>query len=138
MSARDEEVASESPVGSGALKAEALFERLAERLGATAKAAVIYGEVVERDGVTVIPVAKAKWGLGGGGGSGQARGGRHGSGEGLGGGGGVTVRPVGYIEIRGGCSRFRPIWDPAKAAVLGLAGTALLLLLLRPVLRRRR
>ena len=39
---------------------------MAEKLGAVAKAATVFGEPVERDGVTVIPVAKARWGFGGG------------------------------------------------------------------------
>ena len=65
------------------------------------------------DGVKVIPVAKARWGFGGGGGS------RDAGGEGSGGGGGVWVSPVGYIEMKDGDSRFRPIQGPAaKTAVL--------------------
>ncbi|HSS75824.1 MAG TPA: hypothetical protein VLV54_03680 [Thermoanaerobaculia bacterium] len=42
------------------------FGRLAEKLGVTARAATVFGEAVERDGMTVIPVAKARRGLGGG------------------------------------------------------------------------
>src|SRR3954447_13637191 len=61
------------------------FEKLAEKLGASAQAAHIFGEPVERDGVTVIPVATARWGLGGGGGK---RGGARRPGRGGGGGGG--------------------------------------------------
>jgi uncharacterized spore protein YtfJ len=108
-----------------------LFEKLAEKLGVAASAATIYAEAVERDGVTVIPVAKARWGLGGGGGHR-----RHGANEGVGGGGGVIVDPVGYIEIRAGRTRFRPIWEPAKTLTLA-AGGALVLLALRQILRRR-
>lgn len=95
-----------------------LFSRLADRLGVAAKAATVFGEAVERDGVTVIPVAKARWGLGAGGGHH-----RPGTREGIGGGGGVIVAPVGYIEIKDGASRFRQIWDPVSAA--GAAGVAL-------------
>jgi len=109
-----------------------LFEKLAEKIGVTARAATIYGEAVERDGVTVIPVAKARWGLGGGGGHR-----RHGANEGLGGGGGITVNPVGYIEIREGRSRFRPIWDPAKVIGLAASGGLLLLLAVRSFRRCR-
>jgi uncharacterized spore protein YtfJ len=39
---------------------------MVEKLGAATKAATIFGDPVERDGVTVIPVAKARWGFGGG------------------------------------------------------------------------
>src|SRR5215217_8241057 len=58
-----------SPVEGVELPAPAtFFEQLAEKLGATARAAHIFGERVEGDRVTVIPVARARWGLGGGGG----------------------------------------------------------------------
>jgi uncharacterized spore protein YtfJ len=103
------------------------FEKLAEKLGATARAARIFGEPVERDGVTVIPVATARWGLGGGGG----RKGLVARGEGMGGGGGVVVRPAGYIEIRGGGARYRPIVDPKVLIGAGIAGAFLAFRLLR-------
>jgi uncharacterized spore protein YtfJ len=103
-----------------------LFETLAEKLGASAQAAHIFGEPVERDGVTVIPVAKARWGLGGGG-----RHGRFGRGQGVGGGGGAAVEPVGFIEIRGGETRYRPIDDPKWVIGAALAGGFLLLGLAR-------
>ena len=45
-----------------------LVERLADKLGSSAHSTAVFGEPVERDGVTVIPVAKARWGFGGGGG----------------------------------------------------------------------
>jgi uncharacterized spore protein YtfJ len=100
-----------------------LFERLADHLSYTGRATTVFGEAVERDGVTIIPVAKAKWGLGGGGGHR-----RPGAQEGLGGGGGVVATPVGYIEIRNGESRFRPIWDPMTMLAAGLAAGAALFL----------
>lgn len=80
-------------------------ERLAQRLGANADAKYIYGEPIERGEVTIVPVARAAYGFGGGGG-------KKGEEEGSGGGGGVAVKPVGYIEIKNGETRFRPIRDP--------------------------
>jgi uncharacterized spore protein YtfJ len=79
-------------------------ERLAQRLGISANADSIYGEPVEREGVTVIPVAKAMYGFGGGSGKKAGE-------EGTGGGGGVSVTPIGYIEIKDGTTRFRSIRD---------------------------
>jgi uncharacterized spore protein YtfJ len=102
---------------------EGFFEKLAEKLGAAARAAHVFGEPVERDGVTVIPVATARWGLGGGGGK-HGFAGRH---EGMGGGGGVVVQPAGYIEIKGSETRYRPIVDPKLAIGAALAGGFLLL-----------
>lgn len=109
-----------------------LFETLAEKLGAAAQAAHIFGEPVERDGVTVVPVAKARWGLGGGGG----RHGRFGRGQGVGGGGGAQVEPVGFIEIRDGETRYRPIADPKWVIGAALAGGFLLLGLVRRIRSR--
>jgi hypothetical protein len=117
--------AGESPVS--------FFERFAETLGVTARSSTVFGEAVERDGVTVIPVAKARWGLGGGGGHR-----RPGAQEGMGGGGGVIVAPVGYIEIKGGESRFRPIWDPMTVVGAAAAGVFLLVFGLRRARRARR
>ena len=103
------------------------FEKMAEKLGAAAKAAHIFGEPVERDGVTVIPVATARWGLGGGGGK-RGFASRQ---EGMGGGGGVIVHPVGYIEIKAGETRYRPIVDPKLVLGAALAGGFLLIGLIR-------
>jgi uncharacterized spore protein YtfJ len=104
-----------------------LFEKLAEKLGVAARAATVFGDAVEREGMTVIPVAKARWGMGGGGGK-RGLAARH---EGMGGGGGVIVQPVGYIEMRDGKSRFRPIVTPGHWLAMAAAGAFLLLGLLR-------
>ena len=92
-------------------------ENLADRIGKRAGAATVFGEPVERDEVTVIPVARAGWGFGGG--SGRAP-----EGGGEGGGGGVVAWPVGYIEIRGAETRFRPIVDLRPFVVAGAFGLA--------------
>lgn len=97
-----------------------LLEGLAKRVGATARASSVFGEPVERDGVTVVPVARARWGFGGGCGTHDGEGGS-------GGGGGGIVDPVGYIEIRGGSATFKPVRDPLKwaALIVGAVGLAL-------------
>jgi hypothetical protein len=84
-------------------------ERLADRVGASARASAVFGDAVESGGAMVIPVAKAKWGFGGG------SGGRDGE-EGAGGGGGTSVAPVGYIELRAGQTRFRRIRNRSQIA----------------------
>ncbi|HET7378686.1 MAG TPA: hypothetical protein VFJ24_01470 [Gaiellales bacterium] len=61
--------------------AQETIERIAERLGASVGASKVYGDPIERGDVTVIPVARARWGFGGGGGRGR-RGGRGGGGRG--------------------------------------------------------
>lgn len=118
----------EAPVEGATPMPLSLFEKLAEKLGVAARAATIYGEAVERDGVTVIPVAKARWGLGGGRGK-HGIAGRH---EGMGGGGGVIVQPVGFIEMSNGESRFRPIVTPGTwLRIAAVAGSLLVLALMR-------
>jgi uncharacterized spore protein YtfJ len=75
----------------------------------------VYGDPVERDGVTLVPAAVVIGGTGGGGDD---------SGNG-GGGMGIFARPVGAWEIRDGTVRWRPIVDLGPVllvlAVLGLA-----------------
>lgn len=88
------------------------LERLASQIGLRAGATSIVGAPVERDGVTVVPLARASWGFGGGGGSGGQ--GKE-AGEGSGGGGGASVHPVGYIEIKNGATSFHPVVDPNTA-----------------------
>ena len=83
-----------------------IIEKLANQVGITANAKYIYGEPVERNGITVIPVAKSAYAFGGGGGKKDNEGGS-------GGGGAVALTPVGYIEIKNGETRFRQIVDLA-------------------------
>jgi uncharacterized spore protein YtfJ len=88
----------------------ALMERLASAVGSSVHAQSIYGQPVERDGVTVIPVARVRYGFGGGGkkaGTAEAE---------EGGGGGVQVHPMGFISVRGGSAEFRSIPDPSAEA----------------------
>jgi len=70
--------------------ADRFIGTMAEKLGAVARAATVFGEPVERDGVTVIPVAKARWGFGGGAGQRQDDGAGGRQEDGAGGGGGGT------------------------------------------------
>jgi len=104
-----------------------LVQRLAERIGARAQAAAVFGEPVEREGVTVIPVAKTAWGFGGGSGGDAAN-------QGSGGGGGSLISPVGFIEVRADRAEFKPLRDPRVTAVVAGAAVGLVGLVL---LRRR-
>ncbi|MEV6279891.1 spore germination protein GerW family protein [Nocardia sp. NPDC051832] len=95
-----------------------LLEGMAEMLSARARVGAVFGEPIVCAGITVIPVARAGFGFGGGLG-------RESSpdkvGEGGGGGGGMDVRPLGYIEIRDGVARYRPIRDPWVDVIVPLA-----------------
>jgi uncharacterized spore protein YtfJ len=108
------------------------IERLAEKLGITASVKAVFADPVERGNVTVIPVAKVRYGFGGGSGS-------KGSSEaGGGGGGGVYAAPVGYIELKDGQSQFKPIRDPASLALMIVAGGLMSWLALRGLYRLTR
>jgi uncharacterized spore protein YtfJ len=98
----------------------ALLERIGETVGQRAHVSTIFGEPVEREGVTVIPVGKARFGFGGGGGSGARQGDE---GAGGGGGGGVAVGPIGYIELHEGGARFKRILTPTDLLALVVAAS---------------
>lgn len=112
------------------VEAGGLVASLAERVGASVRAAAVFGQPVERGEVTVIPVARAAWGFGGG--SGTDEDGK----EGGGGGGGGSVTPIGYIEVDSAGAEFRPIRDPRLLLAAVVSGFALSGLLARAALRR--
>jgi uncharacterized spore protein YtfJ len=114
-------------------RSDELLSKLAERVGARVRAENIYGAPIERDGVTVVPVAAARFGIGAGGGSDPAKGQ-----EGEGGGGAGSVTPVGYIELKGGRSRFVPFVNPAKMVALVACAVLVGLTIARPAARERR
>jgi uncharacterized spore protein YtfJ len=86
--------------------------RLASVLAQAARVSTVFGEPIVQDGVAIVPVARARWGLGGGGGA-KGSEGRSG---GLG--GGLQVEPAGYVVIRGGEAEYRPIRAPIRPMAL--------------------
>lgn len=91
----------------------------------------VYGEPVERNGVTVIPAAAVQGG--GGGGGGDQPDGSSGGGSGF----GLRARPVGAYVIRGEAVSWQPATDVSRA-ILGAQLLALAaLLVIRTLLRRR-
>ena len=107
-----------------------LLERIGAAVGSRAQASAVFGEPVEREGLTVIPVARARFGFGGGGGSGSRE---ADEGAGGGGGGGASVNPVGYIEVRDGTAEFKRITTPTDLLALAVAASAAALTLKRLV-----
>lgn len=104
----------------GSALADELLQRVGQRVGEQARVATVFGEPVERGGITVIPVAKARFAFGGGGGAG-GRGVQEGAGGG--GGGAGLVTPVGYIELRDGTAQFRRISSPVDLLALVMAAS---------------
>ncbi|MEV6560140.1 hypothetical protein AB0M22_30785 [Nocardia sp. NPDC051756] len=91
----------------------AMRDQIIDLVGGRRGAAMVFGEPVTADGITIVPVARA--GIGFGGIEGSI-------------GGGTDIRPLGYIEISHGVVRYRPIRDiwgrvvvPLTAMAAGLA-----------------
>jgi uncharacterized spore protein YtfJ len=84
-------------------------------------ARTVYGEPVERDGVTVIPAANVRGG-GGGGGDNAGNGG---------GGFGLQGRPVGAYVIKDGEVTWKPAVDPVRVLLAALVAFALWVLVHR-------
>lgn len=125
-------------VEQGSSPAAELIERIASSLGAKASVSAVYGEPIDRDGVTIVPVARVSLGFGVGAGSGRREDQR---GEGGGGGGGAAAVPIGYIEIQNGNAGFKRVLNPwidvalpLAIGALGSAGPPVL----RRLLRHRR
>ncbi len=112
----------------GSALTEELLQRIGQTVGDKAKVSTIFGDPVDREGITVIPVARTRFGFGGGGGAGS-RGGEEGSGGG--GGGGALVSPVGYIEVRDGTAHFKRISSPVDLLPLVVAASLAALTLKR-------
>jgi uncharacterized spore protein YtfJ len=147
-----------SGTGRGTSRDRQMFvSGLIERLGLPVGAQRVFGEPVERDGVTVIPVAWASWGGGGGegpaavpsagrrpaldepGGPGpesQAGQGSEAASMAGGGGAGAMIKPAGFIEIREGQARFHRIEGaPLRLVALILAAAIAFRMVMKEVRR---
>ena len=110
------------------------LERLAERVGGRASVTAVFGEPIERGDLTVVPVARIRWGFGGG--SGTA--GPETDASGSGGGGGVAADAIGYIEIRSGEATFRRIGPPFPSPAFVLASGLTAVIVIRALARLNR
>ena len=104
----------------GSTLADHLLQRIGSTVGDKANASTVFGEPVEREGITVIPVARARFAFGGGGGGGRKEGEEGSAG---GGGGGAVVNPAGYIEVRDGSAHFRRIFSPVDLLFVAMAAS---------------
>lgn len=88
----------------------------------------VFGDPIERDGVTVIPAVKLRGGGGGGSGSGP-------NGEGGGGGFGVSASPAGAYVIRDGSVRWEPALDLSRTIFMGQVVAIVALLTARSIVK---
>jgi uncharacterized spore protein YtfJ len=109
---------------------------MVESLRENAAVETVYGEPVQGDGVTVVPVARVAYGFGGGYGSSAGTGTDGGSesapeddratdSEGGGLGGGLVAAPVGVVEVSRDGARFVRFGDRKRAVGAFLLGIAL-------------
>ena len=112
------------------VNASDLLQKIAETLGTTATVKSVFGEPIQVNGKTVVPVAKVAYGFGGGFGAGKDAAVPDRPGEGGGGGGGVRAFPAGALEITDGGTRFVPFADVGSLATAFIAGAVLGALLL--------
>jgi hypothetical protein len=113
--------------------ADRLLERLADLVGARATVQAVFGEPIRQGELTVVPVARVRWGFGGGGGQSDAAPTAPASGSG--GGGGAAADPVGYLEIRADGTAFRPIASPFPSPGFALAAAFAAAIVLRALAR---
>jgi uncharacterized spore protein YtfJ len=115
----DDAAMAESPKG-----ALAFIERARDVL--TVKR--VFGDPIERDGVTIIPAAKVRGGGGGGGGEGP-------DGRGSGGGFGVSATPAGAYVIKNGTVRWEPALDLGRTIFMGQIVGIVALLTIRSIVK---
>jgi uncharacterized spore protein YtfJ len=109
----------------GQMDARELLEQARDQLTARR----VFGEPIERDGVTVVPVAAVRGGAGAGQGEREEKG--------WGGGWGGVAKPVGAYVIREGTVSFQPAFDVNRIVLGGQVAFIVAMLVLRSILRRR-
>ena len=85
----------------------------------------VYGDPIEREGLTIVPTADVR---GGGGGGGDA--------ENNGGGGfGLQARPVGIYIVKNGEVTWEPAVDVNRISMMGIVAGIVALLVLRSIVK---
>jgi uncharacterized spore protein YtfJ len=87
----------------------------------------VYGEPIEKDGITLIPAARVS---GGGGGGGDAE---HNGGGGF----GISAHPIGAYVIRDGKVSWEPALDLGRVIFMGQIVAIVMFLTLRSIFKSR-
>jgi uncharacterized spore protein YtfJ len=88
----------------------------------------VFGEPMEKDGVTIIPAARVRGGAGGGVGD-------NADGSGSGGGFGVMASPAGVYVVKGEDVTWQPALDLNKVIIGGQIVAIVLLLVIRSIVK---
>lgn len=123
---------------------EGVVGTILDRIRATARVELVYGEERKVGEKTIIPIAAIAYAFGGGAGAGVDSGRHNGHsddgggsvGGGGGGGGSVRVQPVGVLEVTEDETRLVPILDWTRIATTAITGVAALLIV-RAIFRKR-
>jgi uncharacterized spore protein YtfJ len=120
---------------------EGVVSSILDRIRATARVELVYGEERQVGAKTIIPIAAVAYTFGGGagGGSGPSHNGHAeevSAGAGGGGGGAVRVQPVGVLEVTEGETRLIPIFDWSRIITTTVTAAAVYLVF-RTIFRRR-
>ncbi|HSL26772.1 MAG TPA: spore germination protein GerW family protein [Acidimicrobiia bacterium] len=92
----------------------------------------VFGEPYEKDGMTVIPVARVQGGAGAGGGEAP-----EGQGRGSGSGFAMNARPVGAYVIQDGAMTWKPAIDLTRIVLGGQLVAVVFFLTIRAIVRAR-
>lgn len=106
------------------MNATELVQKLGDTLGATASVKSVFGDAIQANGRTIVPVARVRYGFGGGFGAGKNPRHEGQEGEGAGGGGGVQATPAGVLEITDAGAKFTPFADRRRDLGMVLAALA--------------
>lgn len=115
-----------------------IIDRLGERIGVRATVRTVFGEPVARGDMTIIPVARVRWGYGGGSGTGPVRSdGTNGEtiGSGSGAGGGLMTDPMGYVAVHPDAAEYVPLSSPYLNPLVILASGISISLVIRAIAR---
>jgi uncharacterized spore protein YtfJ len=99
----------------------------------SARVANVFGDPINQDGVTIIPVARVEGKGGGGGGTRPAQDGQ--TRRGRGGGFGLSTKPAGVFVLKNGKVSWRPSVDVNKVIIGGQIVAVITVLAVRSILR---
>jgi uncharacterized spore protein YtfJ len=85
-----------------------VLEQLYDKIESSAKGDVVFAPPQKHEGLTIIPVASVGWRFGSGTGTSRPRQQKEAQ-RGIGIGGTMSVAPIGFIEMKEGAAKFRPI-----------------------------
>lgn len=97
----------------------------------------VFGDPIEREGVTIVPAATVRGGGGGGAGTGPQADDGTSTGTGSGGGFGVAARPAGAFVLHGDTVVWQPAIDRQRIVLATMALAAVIVLSIRSVFIRR-